>query len=73
MSKIFQLISDLKMCYATKVPTAEDYVKLTDYERNYLCNDVRTALINYMNSDEYCFYDILKTRIEKIESNLSLY
>lgn len=68
MSKIFQLLTDLKLCYATKVPTAEEYVKLTEYERNLLCDDVRKALINYMNSDEYCFYDILKEKLQKIES-----
>jgi len=69
MSKIFQLLTDLQLCYATKVPTAEEYVRLTEYERNLLCDDVRTALINYMNSDEYCFYDILKFKLERNESN----
>jgi len=70
MSKIIDLARDLKLCYETKVPTAEEYVKLTEYERKYLCNDVRTALLNYLNSKEYCFYDILVDKIEEIKSKL---
>lgn len=70
MSKIFDLVRDLKLCYETKVPTTEEYVKLTEYERKYLCNDVRSALLNYVNSKEYCFYDLLVDKIDEIQSKL---
>jgi hypothetical protein len=70
MSKIFDLVRDLKLCYETKVPTAEEYVKLTEYEKRYLCNDIKTELVNYVNSKEYCFYDIMVNKIDKIQSNL---
>jgi len=69
MSKIFGLVSDLKLCYETKAPTAEQYIKLSSQERKALCNDVRTAVVNYMKSDEYCFYDILRNKLANMESN----
>ena len=69
MSKIFDLVRDLNLCYETKAPTAEEYIKLSSQQRKALCNDVKTALVNYVDSDEYCFYDILKNKLEKMESN----
>ncbi len=60
MSKIFDIVQDLKACYEAKAPHVEDYVKLSYRERESMCSDVRKSLVNYVNSSEYCFLDIAK-------------
>ncbi len=59
MSKIFDIINDLNNCYQTKAPYAEDYIKMSDKEQGDLCKDVRNQLVDYVNSNEYNFKDIV--------------
>lgn len=72
MSKVFQIVEDLKTCYTTKAPFVEDYVKLNNKEREDLCADVRKSLINYVNSSEYNFSDIVKSLNQFASSNIYL-
>lgn len=60
MSKIFDIVRDLQVCYHEKTPYVEDYLKLSSVQRDALCSDVRKSLVNYVNSSEYCFLDIAK-------------
>jgi hypothetical protein len=57
---VFNLITDLKSCYEAKAPKVENYVKLSSRERDNLCTEVRKTLINYVNSPEYSFYNVVK-------------
>ena len=70
MSKIFHLINDLNLCYSTKARYVEDFLKLNQRDQNQLCGDVRKALVDYVNSPEYSFLDILQNIYREVASKI---
>jgi hypothetical protein len=58
MSKIFTLVDDLRTCYETKYPFADDWAKASNSEKKNLCENIRKSLVKYVNSSEYSFIDI---------------
>jgi tRNA(His) 5'-end guanylyltransferase len=72
MSKIFKLIEDLTVCYQLKAPYTEDYLKLVASGQADVCKDVRLSLVNYVNSDEYNFYDIAKNIYDDVSGKFKI-
>jgi hypothetical protein len=69
MSKIFTLANDLRTCYETKYPFADDWAKASYSTKKSLCENIRKSVINYVNSSEYSFIDIAHQLIKEHEGN----
>ncbi len=68
MEKFNTLINDLKLCYQTKIPYTEDYIRLNNNQRNDLCKGVRNELMKQLLSDELKFSNVVRERIAEIKS-----
>lgn len=58
MSRAFGFSTDLYNCYAVNAPYLEDYFYLKGSVRKDLCLSYRRKLKDYVNSDEFNFYDV---------------
>lgn len=56
---VFDLVEKLKICYQARAPTVEDYLKLSEMKRDNLCMTQRKNLIDYVNSNQFTFYNIV--------------
>ena len=70
MSKIFAIVEDLRNCYESKYPFADDWAKASHSEKANLCESVRKSLVNYVNSPEYAFIDIAYTYKKELQGRL---
>lgn len=68
MNKLKGLFSDLRLCYDDRMPYVEDYTKLSYEETQKLCLGVRKAIKEHINSNEMLFKNIIRQKVEEIES-----
>jgi hypothetical protein len=73
MDQIIPMFEDLKTCYRLKVPSADDYVKLKESEKNSLCLKLREKIINHLQSDNVLFENHLRNVVENLRSNKFIY
>jgi hypothetical protein len=64
------LYEDLHNCYSQKARYSEDYLKLSDVQRNNLCKKERDNLVFHLNSDQMLFENILKERLRWMKSKI---
>ena len=70
MEKFLELHDKLSLCYS-KIHFL-DYIKLSEDEKDEVCNKEKTDLRNYISSESLSHKNIINERLSFYESNLIL-
>jgi hypothetical protein len=68
MEKFLELHDKLSLCYS-KIHFL-DYIKLSDEDKDEVCNKEKSDLRNYLSSDNMSHKNILEEKLSLYESNI---